>query len=379
MADSSAVSWADAMVASGVTVWRKGVEWSSVVSQYVLESDKRGAVTCLCLIWACQQAPIVSPLLIVCNPGLPNKYNAVDARLTAKELEKGEEQTGYKQQEGLLLDIKFCASTKTMTLTGDKYTLRWAVPEVINGDAPGLWSDIWALGWVGYKVMMNSIPFEDVSDGMVVMSVIQGDVPAGTLIPLGDLQPRTFEPQLSMITPNRARTADTADVADRSPGLLMQLGQMHRDHNDYPNASKYYTEALAVYTDIADGQGKADALAGLANIHRLRDESNQAVAAYSEYLQIRSDIGDRTGRASALWGLAEMHRVRDEYEQALVLYSECLQIWSDIGDRQGRASGLFSLALVYQAQGEYNQAIALYSEDQHRRQKGDSRGSLWSR
>ncbi|KIO21758.1 hypothetical protein M407DRAFT_80000, partial [Tulasnella calospora MUT 4182] len=69
-------------------------------------------------------------------------------------------------------------ATKTMTLTGDKYTLRWAAPELLNGDPPGLWSDIWALGWVGYEVMMNSIPFEGVGDGMVVMSVIQGDVPS---------------------------------------------------------------------------------------------------------------------------------------------------------------------------------------------------------
>ncbi|KIO28953.1 hypothetical protein M407DRAFT_71148, partial [Tulasnella calospora MUT 4182] len=99
-------------------------------------------------------------------------------RLTAKDLEDGGERTGHKPQEGLVLDVKFSAATKTMTLTGDKYTLRWAAPELLNGDAPGLWSDIWALGWVGYEVMMDSIPFENISDGMVVMSVIRGDLPS---------------------------------------------------------------------------------------------------------------------------------------------------------------------------------------------------------
>ncbi|KIO28948.1 hypothetical protein M407DRAFT_21854 [Tulasnella calospora MUT 4182] len=73
-------------------------------------------------------------------------------RLTAKDLEKGRERTGHKPQEGLLLDVKFSAATRTMTLTGDKHTLRWAAPELLNGDPPGLWSDIWALGWVGYEV-----------------------------------------------------------------------------------------------------------------------------------------------------------------------------------------------------------------------------------
>ncbi|KIO21756.1 hypothetical protein M407DRAFT_28682 [Tulasnella calospora MUT 4182] len=310
-------------------------------------------------------------------------------RLTAKDLEKGGERTGHKLQEGLLLDVQFSAATKTMTLTGDKYTLRWAAPELLNGDAPGLWSDIWALGWVGYEVMMNSIPFENVSDGMVVRSVIQGDVPAIS----NDDRMMLIQALCSLLAqcwnldPTKRPTApefraainwmatDAAHVADHSPELLMQLGRMHASQNDYPNASKYYAQALTVYTDLADGNGKAGALVGLAQIRRLRNDYNEAIAFYSESLQIWTEIGDRHGRADALFGLAEVHRARDEYNQAVAFYSEDLQIRTEIGDRLGRADALWGLAEVHRLQNEYNQAIAFYSEDlQIRTEIGDRQG-----
>lgn len=75
-------------------------------------------------------------------------------RLTAEGtgFHERRERTENTPQAGLLLEATFCASSKTMTLTGNKYTLRWAAPELLNGNTPGLWSDMWALGWVAYEV-----------------------------------------------------------------------------------------------------------------------------------------------------------------------------------------------------------------------------------
>ncbi|KIO18851.1 hypothetical protein M407DRAFT_83509 [Tulasnella calospora MUT 4182] len=73
----------------------------------------------------------------------------------------------------------FCASTTTITLTGNKYTLRWAAPELLLEDQLSLWSDIWALGWIAYEVMTESLPFEDVtSDIVVVERVLGGKLPS---------------------------------------------------------------------------------------------------------------------------------------------------------------------------------------------------------
>ena len=54
----------------------------------------------------------------------------------------------------LVLEATVCASTNTITLTGNEYTLRWAAPELLNDEEPCLASDIWALGWIFYEVRL---------------------------------------------------------------------------------------------------------------------------------------------------------------------------------------------------------------------------------
>lgn len=51
-------------------------------------------------------------------------------------------------------NVTFYASSNTITLTGNGYTLRWAAPELLTEDRLSLWSDIWALGWIAYEVRM---------------------------------------------------------------------------------------------------------------------------------------------------------------------------------------------------------------------------------
>ncbi|KIO17840.1 hypothetical protein M407DRAFT_49961, partial [Tulasnella calospora MUT 4182] len=75
----------------------------------------------------------------------------------------------------------FGATASTITLTGSGYTLRWAAPELLQDDKPCLRSDIWALGWIAYEVMTNTIPFHDVKKNAIVINrVIQGHLPSVT-------------------------------------------------------------------------------------------------------------------------------------------------------------------------------------------------------
>ncbi|KIO28961.1 hypothetical protein M407DRAFT_21867 [Tulasnella calospora MUT 4182] len=43
-------------------------------------------------------------------------------------------------------EINLVASDNQLTLTGPSWSFRWAAPEILNGEEPGLASDIWALG-----------------------------------------------------------------------------------------------------------------------------------------------------------------------------------------------------------------------------------------
>ncbi|KAG8920895.1 hypothetical protein FRC01_000540, partial [Tulasnella sp. 417] len=263
-------------------------------------------------------------------------------RLSPEDLEI--ERTRKTPLDGLTLNVEFCPSTNSMTWTGDKYTLRWAAPELLNGEKPERSSDIWALGWLGVEVMTGSIPFENVGDGMVVARVIKGDLPSisndarmlliqqlsSLLAKCWNLDPAkrpTAEDCLMemnwmpMISPRRAGAADTTDLAVQSPELWMKLGDMYGWQNDYPNASEHYAKALDLHTNMGNKQGRANALSSLADVHVIRNEYSEAVRLLSECLQISAEIGDRNGRADALDRLAQLHRIRGEYREAVTLYS----------------------------------------------------------
>lgn len=51
--------------------------------------------------------------------------------------------------------IEIASSGEFITMTGPAWTLRWAAPELLHGDLPGLPSDIWALGWICWEVLYD--------------------------------------------------------------------------------------------------------------------------------------------------------------------------------------------------------------------------------
>ncbi|KIO23340.1 hypothetical protein M407DRAFT_27185 [Tulasnella calospora MUT 4182] len=307
-------------------------------------------------------------------------------RLTQKDLDTEVTQTRNKAQPELEFQATFDASTNTMTLTGNEYTLRWAAPELITDDEPGLWSDIWALGWISYEVMTNSIPFQDVrKDSMIIKHVIDGKLPSVTdharmslilglcslMIKCWNINPRErptavdcrkLMSWMPMVAPDAQRTSETGASGGRSPELLMNLGSMHYQRDDYMNASIFFTEALDMYTQIDNTAGRADALSRLAELHHLREEFNKALTFLAEALEIRTKIGDRKGRASALCGLAAVYQDQEEYSTAATFYSEAARICTDIDHRSGRAVALHGLADVYRFQDENIKAATLYRE-----------------
>ncbi|KIO33119.1 hypothetical protein M407DRAFT_17984 [Tulasnella calospora MUT 4182] len=364
-------------------------------------------------------------------------------RLREGDLDTETEQVGSERQPATQLEATFCASTNTITLTGSEYTLRWAAPELLNDETPTVKVDIWALGWIAYEVMTNAIPFQDVvKDSIVIKRVVQGHLPSITgdarmslMLELCCLMSECWGTDPSQrptamtcrksfnwmpkIVPNPNRITSAMGPEVRSPALLLELGRMHLYQNDHANASKFYTEALGIFTDTADSAGRAHALERLAEVHRLQGKAEEAItfyssaldnltdidnkptradalwgladvyktqkkyseaaSFYSDALKISTDIGSSDGKALALFGLAEVHRLRDEYGQAAQFYADSLRIRTEIGNRHGRATAMWGLAEVHRLQNEYNQATAFYSDAlQIYTDIGDNRGRAFA-
>lgn len=50
------------------------------------------------------------------------------------------------------LKAEVAATGEYITMTGPAWTIRWAAPELLEGEPPCLASDIWAFGWVCWEV-----------------------------------------------------------------------------------------------------------------------------------------------------------------------------------------------------------------------------------
>ncbi|KIO18792.1 hypothetical protein M407DRAFT_31537 [Tulasnella calospora MUT 4182] len=339
---------------------------------------------------------------------------------SARHLSRRDTNTQIKQDESQPcsaepLSANFCASTNTITLTGNKYTLRWAAPELLVEDQLSLWSDIWALGWIAYEARpLNLYAISDVSSDIVVVERVLG----------GELPPLTGNAHLSIIhelcslmtmcwkaRPTERPTADYcresiqgmpmfvpgADrlaLGDRTLPIhrLGELGRMYRSRGDYARAFDFfvkavehsrkdgsrewlgsslrdlaqlhqlrneYSEAIALYSEIREScVDVADDLCNLAQLHRRRNEYNKAIELSSSSREIQEE--ERI--AEALSDLANAHRLKTQYNEATRLYLEALETSTEIGYRKGRADAARGLAEAYRHRREYSEAIPLYSD-----------------
>ncbi|KIO33146.1 hypothetical protein M407DRAFT_18008 [Tulasnella calospora MUT 4182] len=306
-------------------------------------------------------------------------------RLTEADLDRHVKPAGDEHQPPPL-EAMFCASTNTITLTGNEYSLRWAAPELLKDEPSSLKIDIWAFGWISYEVMTNSIPFQDVHRGTTVIKrVILGELPSLTgdarmalILQLCTLmsecwstdpskRPRAEDCVNSLqwmprVVPNPTRTTNAMISEVRSPELLYGLGRMHKFQGDYDNALKFFTQALDISTDIGDLGGRACSLRELAETHRQQSNTEEAIRLFSDALRIYTNIGDSGGRADTLLGLAlaYLSKPKPDPSQALPLFSDALKICTDIGDIAGKAVSVYGLGEAHRFRGEYSQAIPYY-------------------
>lgn len=101
-----------------------------------------------------------------------SKYRAVITdfgsarRLTPKDPDTQSKRPESSSRPPPVFEATISEATNAITLTGNKYTLRWAAPELLMDDEASLWSDIWALGWIFYEVYLDS---DSISSGFIIL------------------------------------------------------------------------------------------------------------------------------------------------------------------------------------------------------------------
>ena len=109
--------------------------------------------------------------------------------------------------------------------------------------------------------------------------------------------------------------------------MLVSFGRELILRGEAVRATELLDEGLALYRELGDQRGIAEALDQLAFLARGRGDYVRALAMHEEALLLRREVGDLRGIAYALLNLAVMaSSVQQDYPRAIALYEEALTI-----------------------------------------------------
>jgi class 3 adenylate cyclase/tetratricopeptide (TPR) repeat protein len=169
-----------------------------------------------------------------------------------------------------------------------------------------------------------------------------------------------------------SRAIDDHTTVARALTLLADLEQKE---GNLGSSDATYAEALALWRQINDAQGVADALRGRGMTSLFRGELEIAEAQIIEALESFRELGDRRGEAWALQNLAWISFTGGRPTEAEERINQSAATFADIGDWGGLSWALGLLAWVRYNQGyleEAEQLAAGVLED-----SGDS-GNRWA-
>jgi predicted ATPase/class 3 adenylate cyclase len=160
-----------------------------------------------------------------------------------------------------------------------------------------------------------------------------------------------------------ARERPTSTVTGRRAlGKVLDAASRTRARwSEFPQATEFLTQGLAVWRELGDKRGIAEALNNLAVGATQSGDRVRARVLVAESLALFRELSDKRGTAHALNNLAEILRGDGDLPGARALFEESVPLFEAIEERRGLSHALDNLGGILTAQGDYGPAEALYS------------------
>jgi predicted ATPase/DNA-binding CsgD family transcriptional regulator/transcriptional regulator with XRE-family HTH domain len=143
---------------------------------------------------------------------------------------------------------------------------------------------------------------------------------------------------------------------------LLGLGMLASHQRAYGRAAAAAEESLALYRDLGDTSGAADALFILAFGLLLQEQYEPAAALYEEVIALCRHAGYVPLVATALSDLGLAVHGLGEFERAGAFLEEAVAIFRDLEDMNGLASSLLALAHLTAERGDLARTVPLCQE-----------------
>jgi predicted ATPase/DNA-binding CsgD family transcriptional regulator len=161
--------------------------------------------------------------------------------------------------------------------------------------------------------------------------------------------------------PEGAGSQASKQQAEQALRLCVALMPFWFIYGYYREGLAFLQQALAMGASLA-GALRAKALLAAAELTFLLDDLQQTETLCTESLALFRELGDKAGMADALWWLGSNAWAKSQFSVARPQLEEAAAFYQELGDHWKRGRCLTQLSRVDTAQGEYNRAQGLLKE-----------------
>lgn len=181
-----------------------------------------------------------------------------------------------------------------------------------------------------------------------------------TLIALGTALSYS-NPDTSIILANQALSlSEKAKSKKHIADSYHAIGLANYGKGNYPEALKYYFEALKIYETLRDKKGIQFTLVNTGNVYRNQGDFQKALDYYFRALKINEELGNKKGIAYTLGNIGNVYTQQGDYPESLDYYFRSLKMNEELDDKLGVAKNLGNIGNVYAQQGDYSKALDYY-------------------
>jgi len=139
------------------------------------------------------------------------------------------------------------------------------------------------------------------------------------------------------------------------------LGDVHNQLSELPEARARYEEALPLYRAIGEKIGEANCIQALGDVHNKLSELPEARARYEEALPLYRAIGAKIGEMYTILNLADVASKEKKFDLAIQLAESTIETAKKISP-SNVASAFNNLANIYEKKKDYPKAIEFYTK-----------------
>ena len=149
--------------------------------------------------------------------------------------------------------------------------------------------------------------------------------------------------------------------------VLLGLGWLHEQRQDYDAAQSLYSDALALHRELADLSRQAQAAGGLCRVRYWLGDDLGSSSACAQAATLSHQAGADSDEATAhyILGLALQRQAAQSGDQgswqgALDAYSSALTLYQNVADPVGESGALMGIGDLYTLVGDAEAALAHY-------------------